>query len=72
LSAALASRNAPITYTIQSGDYLVAIARKYGTSVEAIAASNHITDPGKIRSGMTLTIPAIGLTPTPGMARGGP
>jgi LysM repeat protein len=69
LAAALANRNAPITYTVQSGDYLVAIARKYGTSVEAIAASNQITDPARIRAGMTLTIPVAGATLTPETGR---
>jgi nucleoid-associated protein YgaU len=48
------------TYTIQRGDTLTSISRKfYGTParVRDIAAANGITDPNKIKVGQTLTLP---------------
>jgi LysM repeat protein len=65
LTVSLAYRDALVIYTVQPGDYLAAIARKYGTSVESIAATNHITNPGRIIVGMTLTIPTVEFTPMP-------
>ena len=48
---------APVTYVVQPGDTLYAIALSYGTTVEAIVAANNITDPGQIASGQKLIIP---------------
>jgi LysM repeat protein len=45
-------------YTIQSGDTLSSIAAKYGTTVQALAAINGITDPNKINAGVSLKVPA--------------
>ncbi|WP_434345363.1 transglycosylase SLT domain-containing protein [Myxococcus virescens] len=45
------------THSVRSGDTLNALARKYNTSVSALAQANNITDPNKIRAGQKLTIP---------------
>ena len=44
-------------YTIKSGDTLGELARKFGTSVDALARANGITDPNKIFAGQSLTLP---------------
>ena len=44
-------------YIIKSGDTLSRIAAQYGTTVQALAAANGISDPNKIRAGATLKIP---------------
>ena len=45
------------TYTVESGDTLYGIAGRFGTSVNAIAAANGISDPNYIYVGQQLTIP---------------
>ena len=45
------------TYTVQKGDTLSGIAKRYGTTVAALAAANGIKDPNKIYVGQVLTIP---------------
>lgn len=55
-------------YVVQAGDVLGAIAKRFGTTIEAIAAANGITDPDLIRIGQELIIPPPGgfaLPPTP-------
>ncbi|SFC75076.1 Peptidoglycan/xylan/chitin deacetylase, PgdA/CDA1 family [Alkalibacterium subtropicum] len=47
-------------YTIQPGDTLSAIAGQYGTTVDALASANNISDPNFIVAGQTLTIPGTG------------
>lgn len=46
-----------ITYTIQPGDTLTSIAKKYHTTVKELVALNHIKNPDLINSGHTLKIP---------------
>ena len=46
-----------LTYTVQDGDTLGAIAARYGVSVEAIAAANGIDDPASIQVGQVLVVP---------------
>jgi LysM repeat protein len=43
-------------YTVKPGDTLTAIAKRYGTTAAAIAATNGIADPNKIRAGQALSI----------------
>lgn len=57
------------TYTVQPGDTLFSIARRFGTTPEAIAARNGIVDPNRIEAGMVLVIPApAGPSATPGVS----
>ena len=44
-------------YTVQAGDTLYSIAAKFGSTVEAIAAANKITNPDVISVGQQLVIP---------------
>ena len=46
-----------ITYTVQAGDTLSELARRFGTTVSAIVALNNIADPDLIYVGQVLTIP---------------
>ena len=45
------------THVVQSGQTLSSIASRYGISSSSIAKANGISDPNRIRSGQTLTIP---------------
>jgi LysM repeat protein len=47
----------PDSYTVESGDTLWDIARRFGTTVEALAEANGITDPHLIEVGQVLEIP---------------
>lgn len=44
-------------YVVRPGDTLFSIAMRFGTSVEAIALANNITNPGLIFAGQRLRIP---------------
>ncbi len=46
----------PFVYTIRTGDNLSAIAKRYGTTVEALMAANNIADATRIRAGTKITI----------------
>ena len=46
----------PVTYVVQRGDTLYSIARRYGTTVQAIATLNRIVNPARIFVGQRLTI----------------
>lgn len=46
----------PQTYTVQKGDTLSKIAKKYGTTVAALAAANNIANPNLIYVGQKLKI----------------
>ena len=48
------------TYTVKAGDTLSSIAAKYGTTYQALAAYNGISDPNVIRVGQVLKIPQNG------------
>ncbi len=52
-------------YTVQWGDTLSSIGRKFGVSVQAIVAANGLTNPNFIRVGQVLLIPGTGTTPPP-------
>jgi LysM repeat protein len=47
----------PVTYVVQAGDTLAAIAQRFGTTVQAIQAANGIDDPDEILVGTELVIP---------------
>ena len=55
-SNAHAQSNGPI-YIVQEGDTLYIIAQRFGTTIDAIAAVNNITDPSVIVPGTELIIP---------------
>jgi LysM repeat protein len=48
-----------VKHTVQPGESLGTIARKYQVTVGELAAANSITDPAKIRAGQTLVIPGF-------------
>lgn len=50
------SSSSPVYYTIRPGDTLSEIARKYGTTVNALARLNGISDPDKIYAGTRIRI----------------
>ena len=45
------------THTVQAGENLTAIARRYDTTVQAIVAANNITNPDRVTVGTELIIP---------------
>ncbi len=56
------ARTRTLTIYVRAGDTLWAIAREYGTTVEAIARENRIVDPNRIFAGerLRITLPARG------------
>lgn len=46
-----------IAYTVQAGDNLSSIAKRYNSTVKDIQNANHIADPRELRSGQTIFIP---------------
>ena len=56
------ARTRTLTVYVRTGDTLWAIAREYGTTVEAIARDNRIVDPNRIFAGerLRITLPARG------------
>ncbi|SDJ51102.1 LysM peptidoglycan-binding domain-containing protein [Salimicrobium halophilum] len=46
------------THTVQAGDTLYSLAKRYGTTVEALTSANGITDVTNIQIGEVLTIPS--------------
>jgi serine/threonine-protein kinase len=46
-------------YTVQEGDTIAKIARRYGTSVEAIVEANDLADPKVIRIGQRIFVPQV-------------
>ena len=59
-ASAPAPSTSPQTYTVQRGDTLWSIARKFGLTSGALASTNNIFDPSRIYAGQALTIPAGG------------
>ncbi len=59
-------------YIVQPGDTLSQIARKYNSTVNAIASLNGIVNPNRIRVGQQLTIPGAGGPPDPGVVSTSP
>jgi len=48
------------SYTVQSGDTLAQIARRFNTTIEAIVQANALADPNRLSVGQTLIIPSGG------------
>ncbi len=46
----------PVYHTVESGEYLGGIARKYKTTVDAICRLNNIDNPDKVRSGQKIRV----------------
>jgi len=46
-----------VSHIVQVGDTVYSIARKYGVTVEDIAAANNLADPNRVMVGQTLIIP---------------
>lgn len=47
------------SHRVAAGEYLIGIARRYGTSVQAIMAANGMSNPSFIRAGDVLRIPPV-------------
>jgi LysM repeat protein len=52
------------TYTVQRGDYLSVIARRYGVTLEELTAANGLANPNLISEGQVLTIPGSTIVET--------
>jgi LysM repeat protein len=62
---ALVGQAAARSYTVQQGDTLSSVSRRFGVSVADLVAANGLADPNHIRYGATLAIPAPGATAAP-------
>lgn len=60
-AASAAAAAAPRTHTLQKGETLYSISRRYDVPYEALASANSIVDPTKVRVGTILVIPAVHL-----------
>lgn len=54
------TRTRAVTYTVQSGDTLLAIAQAHDVSVEALTTANDLADPNFLQIGQVLSIPQEG------------
>ena len=56
----MVSSCAPKHYRVRAGDTLSSIARRFQTSVAALAAANSLDPDGLLRAGLVLVLPATG------------
>ncbi len=68
--AAAQGSGGQVKHTVQVGENLYRIALQYGTTVEAIAQANGITNPNLIYVGQVLIIPQATTTPVPTVTPG--
>lgn len=68
--AAVVPAAAPRVHVVAAGEHLTGIARRYGTTISAIVALNHISNPSFIRTGTRLTIPGGAAPATAASAAG--
>ena len=61
ITAALVCAVGPVTHTMQKGETLYSIAKKYNIPYESLAAANGISDPTKLKIGTVLVIPSVHL-----------
>jgi len=54
------------SYKVQSGDGLIALARRFGVSVEDLAATNNIATTAQLQLGQTIKVPKVTTTYTVG------
>ena len=62
---------APGSYTVRAGDTLATIAATHGTTVSALVAANHLSDPNLIYPGQVLLMGGGGTATTTPAASGG-
>lgn len=62
VAATRAAAADPLTHTVQKGETLYGIARRYDVAVEALMKANAIADPSRLAVGMALTIPGQAAT----------
>ncbi|MCC6905976.1 MAG: LysM peptidoglycan-binding domain-containing protein [Anaerolineae bacterium] len=55
----------PATHTVQAGETLFGIARRYGVTVNTLVTLNNITDSNRITVGLVLRLPGGASTATP-------
>ncbi len=58
----------PVTYTVQAGDTLSAIAQEHDVPLEALAAANDLANPDVLEIGQILIIPEDDSTASPSLA----
>ena len=56
-AAAKAPATKGASHKLKAGETLFSIAKKYNIGVDALKAYNGLSDPGKVRAGMTLALP---------------
>ncbi len=66
-----AGQSAQTTYAVRAGDTLSGIARRCGTTVDALARLNGIANPSAIAAGQVLRLPGAAAAPAPAPAVSG-
>ena len=59
----------PVVHLVASGENLTGIARRYGSTIAAIAKTNGIANPSYLRTGQRLTIPGTAAPAAPASAQ---
>ncbi|MBE2238147.1 MAG: lamin tail domain-containing protein [Caldilineaceae bacterium] len=69
---ATAATDAEEVYVVQAGDSLLAIAGRYGVTMQAVMDANNLTNPDFVFSGQRLVIPREDVQPTVSTAQPAP